>query len=407
MSQGTGRDAVGIRGHNLRTLLEYVHRFGPTTRAQLGEITGLTRSAVGDLVAELSAREFVLESVVDGHAGRGRPSLLVAPDDRSKVLAISIRAETLRAAWVGLGGGVGAVTEVHHEYVPDDAGPSMDQLADLVRAQLAASDTTPLAIGLAVPGLVRVADGVVALAPRLGWRDLSLTNELRKRVDLEVPLVTGNDSNLAALAEHLRGAGREQGDMIYIEAGLGVGGGIIYDDRPMPAASAAGSEIGHMVTELNGAPCYCGGYGCWQTQVGGEALLQHAGIAASDARGRRAALTELLDRADQSDPRAVAALAALVPAIAGGIATLLAVFGPDQIILDGVFASVLRHCEQDLRAAIVEHRPVLSTDEVKLVGAELGVLAPLLGAAETAIQAFLNDLVPYAERIRVPKPVAV
>lgn len=405
MPQGTGRDAISVRGHNLRTLLGHVHRFGPTTRAQLGEITGLTRSAVGDLVAELTAREYVLESAVDDRAGRGRRSLLVAPDSRAKVLAISIGAETLRAAWVGLGGVVEAITEVPHNYVPDDPRPSMVQLAKLVQAQLDAAAAPPLAVGLAVPGLVRSSDGVVVLAPRLGWRELSLADELRKRIEIDVPIVTGNDSNFAALAEHLRGAGRGHGDMVYLQGGLGVGGGIIFNDGQVPTALPAGSEIGHMVTESNGAPCYCGGYGCWQTQVGGEALLKHAGIAAADARERRAVLNDLLQRADRDDLAAVSALAAIVPAIAAGIATLLAVFDPDEIILDGVFASVLRHCEGQLRAAIVEHRPVLTTSEVELVAAELGASAPLLGAAETAIRAFLNGLSPYGERIRVPRMI--
>ena len=80
MGAGSGRDAVSVRQHNLRTLLRHVHQHGPTTRAELGRITGLTRSAVGDLVAELVARDLVLESPVAAESTRrGRPSLVVAP----------------------------------------------------------------------------------------------------------------------------------------------------------------------------------------------------------------------------------------------------------------------------------------------------------------------------------------
>jgi len=193
-------------------VLRHLHLHGPTTRTQLGKITGSTRSAVGDLVAELTARELVRESDVVTELGRarGRPSLLVAPrDDVARVLAVVIGDDTLRAAWVGLGGSVDGVTEMPHDYVPGDPEPSLDQLTTMVRGLLAGTAHRPLAIGVAVPGLVRATDGAVALAPRLGWRDLRLVDELRRRIDVPVPLVTGNDSNVTALADHLRGAGRD------------------------------------------------------------------------------------------------------------------------------------------------------------------------------------------------------
>ena len=407
MGAGSGRDAVSVRSHNLRTLLRHVHRHGPTTRAELGRITGLARSAVGDLVAELVARDLVLESPVAAESSRrGRPGLVVAPrDDSARVLAISIRAETLRTAWVGLGGTVEHVTEVRREYVPDDPGPSLNQLAELVARQVDAAAIGPLAVGLAVPGLVQAADGVVALAPRLGWRDLPLAKELRRRTGVTVPVVTGNDSNWAALAEQVRGAGRGHDNMIYLEAGLNVGGGIIVNGQLLQGGPYAG-EIGHMVIGDSTTPCYCGGHGCWQTQVGGDALLRRAGIAVVDLTDRSAVLTGLLARADRGDPEAIAALAELVPPMGAGIATLLSIFDPEQIILEGLFATVLRHCEELLCAAIDEYRPALAAVPAKLVVAQLGDSAPLLGAAEGAIAAFLSQLDPYVERVRVADSVA-
>jgi predicted NBD/HSP70 family sugar kinase len=409
MGAGSGRDAISVRSHNLRTLLRHVHRHGSTTRAELGRITGLTRSAVGDLVAELVARDLVLESPVAAEsARRGRPGLVVAPrDDSARVLAISIRAETLRTAWVGLGGTVEHVTKVRHEYVPDDPGPSLNQLAELVARQVDAAATGPLAVGLAVPGLVQAADGVVALEQRLGWRDLPLAEELRRRTGVTVPVVIGNDSNLAALAEHVRGAGRGHDNMIYLEAGLGVGGGIIVNGQLLQGGPPGYSgEVGHMVIGDSTTPCYCGGHGCWQTQVGGDALLRRAGIAVVDLTDRPAVLTGLLARADRGDPDAVAALAALVPPMAAGIATLLALFDSVRIILDGLFADLLRYAEPQIQSAIAYYRPTLASDPVDLVPAQLGDSAPLLGAAEGAIAAFLSQLGPYVERVRVADSVA-
>ncbi|TQM11662.1 ROK family protein [Pseudonocardia kunmingensis] len=385
-----------MRRHNLRTLLRHLHLQGPTTRTRLGTITGLTRSAVGDLVTELTARELVSESdeVAEFGRPRGRPSLLVAArGDVARVLAVVIGDDTLRSAWVGLGGGVGSVTEIPHDYVVDDPRPSLEQLAALLRRQLADAARPPLAIGVAVPGLVRATDGAVALAPRLGWRDVRLVDELRRRIDLHAPLVTGNDSNLSALAEHLRGAGRDHDHMIHLGSGLGVGGGIILDGRLMQGGHPGyAGEVGHMVIGGGTLPCYCGGHGCWETQVAADAVFRHAGMTVTDGHGRKAALAELLVRSGRGEPGARAAVTALVPAIAAGIATLLSLFNPGRIILDGVFAHLLQHAEPELRAAIAYRRPVLSNGPVDLVPAELGAQGPLLGAAEAAVDAFLAGL---------------
>lgn len=396
MTSGTGRDTVSVRRHNLRTVLRHLHLHGPTTRTQLGKITGLTRSAVGDLVAELTARDLVSESGVIAEFGRtrGRPSLLVAPRaDVARVLAVVIGDDTLRAAWVGLGGSVGTVSEMAHDYVPDDPAPSLDQLATMLRRQLADHRHPPLAIGVAVPGLVRATDGAVALAPRLGWRDLRLVDELRRRIDVHVPLVTGNDSNFSALAEHLRGAGRDHDHMIYLGCELGVGGGIIVDGRLLQGGYPGyAGEVGHMVIGDGTLPCYCGGHGCWETQVAADAVFRHAGTPVPRGHARKAALAGLLARSEQGDPDARAALTALLPAFAAGVATLLSLFNPGRIILDGVFAHLLRHAESELRTAIAYRRPVMSHGSVDLVPAELGTRGPLLGAAEAAVDAFLTGL---------------
>jgi predicted NBD/HSP70 family sugar kinase len=396
VTSGSGRDTVSVRRHNLSTVLRHLHVNGPTTRTQLGKITGLTRSAVGDLVAELSARELVSESDVIAEFGRtrGRPSLLVAARaDLARVLAIVIGDDTMQAAWVGLGGSVGAVAEVPHDYVPGDPEPSLDQLTALLRGQLRDSGHPPLAIGIAVPGLVRATDGAVALAPRLGWRELPLADELRRRIDVDAPLVTGNDSNFTALAEHLRGAGREHDHMIYLGCGLGVGGGIIVDGRLLQGGHPGyAGEVGHMVIGDGALPCYCGGHGCWETQVAADAVFRHAGVTVTGAHARKSALADLLTRSARNDTAARDALTAVLPAFAAGVATLLSLFNPGRVILGGVFAHLLQHAESDLRTAIAYRRPVLSNGPVDLVPAELGVQGSLRGAAEAAVDAFLAGL---------------
>ncbi len=117
-------------------------------------------------------------------------------------------------------------------------------------------------------------------------------------------------------------------------------------------------------------------------------------------------LGALVARADNGDPDARAAIMELVAPMGAGIATLLSIFDAEQTILEGLFATVLRNFSVELHAAIDECRPARTGGPALLVPAQLGNSATLLGAAEGAIAAFLSQLDPYVERVRVADSVS-
>ncbi|MDR7302873.1 ROK family protein [Haloactinomyces albus] len=386
-----GRDPASLRRHNLRTLLRHLHLQGPTSRAELGEVTGLTRSAIADLVGELTTRGLVLEEGAgQPHTQRGRPPLIVSPRDESAyVLAVVVDVDTIGIGRVGLGGTILEEAETQHEHVSGDPTRSLDQLTGLVQEWLESTETSPVAIGVAVPGIVRARDGLIARAPNLGWRNLSLGDELRHRTGLSLPIVIGNEAGLAALAEHRRGAGREYSDLVYVSAGVGLGGGIITGDRLLTGHTGYGGEVGHMITHPGGRYCHCGGRGCWETEVGADALLRHAGV--HDPADRHAALDALFVGADQAETPALEAFRALCTPVATGLANLINIFEPERIILGGLLRSLIRHAGDELRTALDDLRGLPELD-VDLQPAQLGEHGRLLGAAEAAVNSFLARL---------------
>ncbi len=92
------------------------------------------------------------------------------------------------------------------------------------------------------------------------------------------PIVIANEADLGALAEHRRGAAAGTDDAIFLSGEVGLGGGIIAAGRPLTGVAGFGGEIGHLpVNPLAGATCRCGAVGCWETEVGEEALFVRAG----------------------------------------------------------------------------------------------------------------------------------
>jgi glucokinase len=110
-----------------------------------------------------------------------------------------------------------------------------------------------------------------------------------------------NDANCAALAEHEWGAGHGISDFVMVTLGTGIGGGIVADGQLLRGRSGFAGEIGHMVVEAHGAPCLCGGRGCWERYASGGGLHRLTREAALDGR-----LATLVDRSN-GDPRAVRA----------------------------------------------------------------------------------------------------
>lgn len=162
--------------------------------------------------------------------------------------------------------------------------------------RLAAHDRV-LGLGIGAPGPLNPRTGMVYFAPNLSIRDFNLRDALQER--LGIPVFLENDANLAALGEHLYGAGQGSGDLVFINIGTGIGGGLILGGEIYDGAFGGAGEIGHMRVIPDGPECTCGGRGCLETVASGWALKRRALEMVAAGGGRR-----IIDMAG-GDPRAV------------------------------------------------------------------------------------------------------
>ena len=94
-----------VRRHNLSLLLRLLHQSGALSRSEIGSSLGMTRSTIGELVADLRARGLVEEGDPARLGAPGRPSLVARPNpEGAAVITAEIAVNSLSAAVVGLGG---------------------------------------------------------------------------------------------------------------------------------------------------------------------------------------------------------------------------------------------------------------------------------------------------------------
>ncbi|OLB82408.1 MAG: sugar kinase [Actinobacteria bacterium 13_2_20CM_2_71_6] len=379
-----------IRRQNLGALLRQVHVRGALSRAELTVSLGLNRSTIGALTADLSAAGLVREGLPKETGRAGRPSLVVQPEShRVFVYALAIGVDRLTAARIGLGGVVLDRREAvrgRGELSPADV---VAPLAEFVRQMQRATPphTYCIGCGVAVGGMVRRADGMVRLLPHIGWVDAPLGEALGDVLTEDIPVTVGNGADLAALAEHTRGAAIDSDNVVYLHGDVGIGGGIIAGGRPVAGHGGYGGEVGHMVVNPNGRPCGCGSRGCWETEIGEHALLRAAD---RDGTGRDGILA-VVEAAARGDAVAQAAVRQVGDWLGFGVANLVNIFNPETVVFGGTLRDVYLAAAAQVRSRINRNGLPACREHVRLRTPELGDDATLLGAAELAFQRLLAD----------------
>ncbi len=389
--EAIGQRSETVRRANLSGIVRELHERGPLSRSELVALTGLTRSAIRGLIGELVAAGLVSEERAAPLGTPGRPSPLVRLNHSGAVaLGLEIAVDSLAAAVVGLGGHVFDLVRVDrprgHSSV-DEIVADLVQLAAVVRARVPRQDPL-IGIGVAVVGVVRRSDGLVSLAPNLGWRDVPLGARLARALDTPVPIWVANEADLGALAELRRGAARGADHVLFISGEVGVGGGLIVDGKPLTGVAGYGGEVGHIPVNPNGLPCRCGSTGCWETEVGAGALLRRAG---HPPGGGRSEVDAVLSEAEAGEPVALGALDSVARWLGFGLAGLVNVFNPRLVVLGGLFSRIHRIVAQTLEAELDRLALPAPRVLVRVVPATLGVDAPVLGAAELAFEPLLAD----------------
>jgi glucokinase len=240
------------------------------------------------------------------------------------------------------------------------------------------------AIGLGVPGPLDLSKGRTYDMVNLPFHDFPLRDHMHEKFSLPVGL--DNDANAAAVAEWRVGAGRGVDDLVMLTLGTGLGGGVISNGRPFRGARGAGVELGHTVIVHDGRPCQggCSGRGHLEPYVTGLAATR----AAQDAFGPAADAHRLVRLANEGDVQAREILADIGRHLGSAMGSFANIFEPALIVLGGGFGvaaweHIVGPAEEVMKREAL--RPM--RDEVRVVRAELGTTAGLIGAAFVGFEA--------------------
>ena len=270
---------------NRSVLLRLIRNHPDLSRAKLAALSGLTKSTVSALVRELIDAHWLTEaSSPVAAAGLGRPSTPLNINTEKRVLmGIEIAVECVRLVCVSLEGVIRFCAEsALHDSSPVAACQQMAQAAFAMYQDITAQQLLLTGVGVCLPGAVNEDVGLVRLAPNLGWRNvafLDMAFQALTQAGLPpVPIHLQNDADAAALSEYEFGSHDSDDPLIFINCDVGVGAGIVLNDRLFTGSAGTAGEIGHTILEVDGPRCSCGRHGCAETFVGSRALRQHSDL---------------------------------------------------------------------------------------------------------------------------------
>jgi len=378
----SGSTTDQLRRDNLSRVLRLLHRDGAASRSELTKAVGLSRSTMASVVADLEHLGLARESAPEPTPRAGRPSGIVHPADDVVAVTVNPEVDAVHVGLVGFGGRV--IKHARVQTPSNDVNVVVALAAATIRGML--SDDPPrhrvLGMGLAIPGQIRMEDGVVRQATHLGWSDAPVADLLSRATGLRA--WAANAATLALRAESAFGAGRDVRDLVYLIGGAsGIGGGVVMDDRLLVGAEGYAGEFGHTVVTPGGSECHCGGVGCLEAEVDQQTLMTAAGLLPEEAH----LLAEALPKAVAADPATQRLVDEKSRLLAITVRNAVNIFNPRVVLLSGFLAALHAASSTDLTSAAIAS----SRSGVELRTAALGSEQLMIGAAELVFDELLND----------------
>jgi predicted NBD/HSP70 family sugar kinase len=371
-----------LRQRNLLHVVDALRRSGTATRSDLARVTGLSRSTIATLVADLQARGVVVErgrpADTGPAAGRGRPAAYLALDPSvGTALGLDFDHDRVRVAVADLSSTVLAEEEISLD-IDHNATEALDVSAALVERVLRRAGVARervIGVGVGLPSPIERATGTVGSPTILpSWTGIRPAEELARRLDL--PVTVENDANLGARAEQAFGAGRDFDDFVYVILRAGIGAGLVLGGRLHSGAAGFAGEIGHVSVQSDGALCRCGNRGCLETVASTTALV----AALAGARGGDIAVSELIQLVRDDDFAATRVVHDAGRAVGRVLADLCSHLNPAAVIVGGDLAAADAPLLAGIRESIDRFAVPPAAESVQVIRGVLGDRAELLGA---------------------------
>jgi glucokinase-like ROK family protein len=396
--RSSDRDLGLMHNINLGLLLEELRHNGQMTRTELSEALDVGKTSLRRLTSQLLANNMIVETA------EGRTRRFAVNSNAGAIIGLDFQDQAVSAMATDFNANV-----LWHHVVPASIDMVKAQRIHLAEAliddalkELKERKLRPLGIGVSIPGLVDRERGVLLYAPNLSWANVPLGASWSEKFD--IPVYVENNANAGAIGEHFLGVAQNAASLVYLDLGLGIGGCIVHDGKPLDGAHGFAGEIGHMRMVPNGPRCGCGRRGCWEAVAGAEAVISEVG--ARIANGEKSVLTkeaedpetptiaDLSHAAARRDKLVISVLEEASLMLGQGIANLVNILDPQLVVLGGRMSPLLPYLRDGISQTMRE-TTLLKPCRAKVVDSAYGNQAAMVGAVAMVMRTITQAPAPW------------
>jgi glucokinase-like ROK family protein len=372
------------------------------SRAALAKISGLSAPTISRIVEKLILQGLASEIGAGESRGGRKPTILKFSGVGSYIIGIDLGTTNIYGMLTDLGGRV--IAEIKKPtQVEDGFNRIMERVSGIIgelRESLGSKKDRICGIGMAIAGLINRERNIVEFSPDFHWHNVDVRAWLAR--DLDIPVVFDNVTRAMALGEMWYGAARDIRNFIMINAGYGIGAGIIIQGSPLYGFKGLAGEFGHFTMDKNSdVQCDCGNFGCLEALASGNAIAKTAqkelrkgavSVLAEMCGGDLLRVTAemVADAAKQGDGTAWAIFDTAVEYLGLGIAGLINIINPDAVFIGGGLAQAGDALFNKVRKTVNARALNKTAAGIAIQPATFGPKAAVMGALSLILSGVVN-----------------
>lgn len=372
-----------VKKNNTSLVFRTITQQEPLSRADIAQDSGLNKATVSSLVNELLEKQLVYESGPGESSGGRRPVLLHYNQSAGYSIGIDIGVNYILGVVTDLKGNI--INEQKLSMKDSAFEDVLNRVKKMVYTLMEPLPQSPygvVGIGIGIPGIVDK-QGSILLAPNLGWKNCEIKQQIEE--EFNIPVIVENEANAGAYGEKQFGVGKSFNDIIYVSVGIGIGVGLILNNQLYQGVNGFSGELGHMVIQMDGAPCRCGSKGCWEVYASEHALIDNAKDLDEPT------LESIIELAKNNDEKAIALFEEIGKCLGFGINNIINTFNPEQIIIGNRLAMAKQWIEQPLQDIVQSHALAFQQKNLQISFSQHSTHSAALGVSAFAFEQFLEN----------------
>lgn len=375
-------NSIVIRRWNLRTIFKVIQEKGPISRVELTKTTGYSAGTVSNHVRTLIEKGFVIETNKGVSSGGRKPVKLMINPDKAYILSIEIEVKQIKIVIFNLNMKV-VLLSIIPIIAKDNYLDTLKQIfseIDRMTGEKHLKLENLLGIGVAVPGLIDKAKGILEFAPNLGWRGVPITRIFKETYNL--PIILNNEAKAAAIGERAL-VYPKVNNMVFVSINEGIGCGIFLNGKLYRGASGNAGEFGHITIDTNGPLCHCGNRGCWEIFASENYIMNnYLKLPASNPQLSKKEIYQLGKNGDQ---RIRAIFSETGKNIGIGLVNIINGLSPELLVIGGGIVNIKEFIYEEMIKRLQESALSVNYKKTSIKFSKLGSLAAVCGMAELII----------------------